>query len=203
LKINPARRRWLALEMISAEDQPRACMIRCAKHAFSMVSLASGSTTMAEAGIPCASAVLAITSASTKRLCAAPPLRISRGATPRSYSRTASVTRANWVGVGLPSASAGAPSTMIASKRLRVVLPDGASCRASTAHANRSATSRAAPRTKRNAQFRRSCFPILVRCTRLRFGIAVGVRLSVKQPSSRFHSKLETGGTPVRAAAQS
>ena len=51
---------------------------------------------------------------------------------PRSYSRTPSVTRFNCVGVGLPSLSAGVPSTMMASKRVSEVLEVGASSRAAT-----------------------------------------------------------------------
>ena len=77
---------------------------------------ACGSITMEDAGTPCASAVRAITSASIKPL-GWPPVRIRWGATPRSYSCTASVTRDSWVGRGIPVRSAGDPRTMMASKR--------------------------------------------------------------------------------------
>ena len=115
-----------------------------------MVSMARGSMKMAEAGMPCAAATCAITCASTKWLWAAPPVMISRGATPRSYSRTASVTRESAVGVGFPSSSAGVPRTIIASNRLSEVLLVGAKRRARMAHTVRmkpNATRASAART--------------------------------------------------------
>ena len=102
---------------------------------------------MADFGMPWASAVRAITRASINSLCAAPPVKIRRGATSRSYSRTPSVVRANCSGVGFPSESAGVPKTMMASKRVRWVFDAGAKARAKMAHAISAATS-TAPATR-------------------------------------------------------
>ncbi len=110
---------------------------------------------MADSGIPCAWAVAAITRASTNWLCAAAPDRISRGAMPRSYSWTPSVTRASISGVGLPSLSAGVPSTMMASKRVSEVLEAGASRRASTPHPKRPRINKITARIRRLRQPRR------------------------------------------------
>ena len=95
-----------------------------------MVSSASGSSKTADAGTPSASAVRAMTRASMKLPWVEPPVTISRGATPRSYSCTASVTRASCAGVGFPSESAGVPSTIMASNRVGAVFPAGAKARA-------------------------------------------------------------------------
>ena len=84
-----ARNHFRRLPSVAAHDpQPNRTRSRSC-------SAPPGPSTITPAGIPCASAVRAITCASTKRLCAAPPVMIIRGATPRSYSRTASVTRAS------------------------------------------------------------------------------------------------------------
>ncbi len=68
LKISAARGRWLGLETTSADVQPWAFMMRAAKQAFWMVSRALGSTKMADSGTPCASAVRAMTRASSNWL---------------------------------------------------------------------------------------------------------------------------------------
>ena len=96
---------------------------------------------------------------------------MSRGATPRSYSRTPSVTRASCLGVGLPSESAGVPSTMIASNRARFVLEAGANWRARVAQAKRPTINAAAATMVRPRQ------PVPVRrngvrrCPGLRTGV--------------------------------
>ena len=56
------------------------------------MSWALVSTKMAEGGIPCAAAALAITSASTNPWRVAPPVKMMRGATPRSLLSKSSTT---------------------------------------------------------------------------------------------------------------
>ena len=77
------------------------------------------------------------------------------GATPRSYSCTPSVTRASCSGVGLPSLSAGVPSTMMASKRVSEVLEAGASRRATAPQPKRQRINKIAARIRRPRQPRR------------------------------------------------
>ncbi len=129
-----------------------------------------GSSSTAEAGMPCASAVRAITCASTKRLATAPPVKMMRDATPRSYSCTASVTRASSRGLGFPSASAGVPSTMSTSKWSRVVLLTRASARSMAAQAISPRISAAQAKTPRaNQPSRRRLF-------------GAGLRLALRVP---------------------
>src|ERR1035441_5288816 len=150
---------------------------------------------MACSGMPCACAERAITLASTNWLRAAPPVRISRGATPRSYSCTPSVTRANCAGVGLPSLSAGEPSTMMASKRVSAVLETGASRRATTPQASRPTTNTSAASVSRPRQPMRRRAGVR-RWPSRRAGVLRMVRALVKATLSYHCNAAVTLGAP-------
>src|ERR1017187_791967 len=164
-----------------------------------MVFMACGSTKIADDGMPWASAAWAITRASTNWLWVAAPERISRDATPRWYSWTASATLANCEGVGLPSESAGVPRTTMASKRVSEVLEAGASWRAIAPQASRATVSTAAARVSRPCQLRRfrragaGRRPALRGCLR---GCLWG-----KAISSSLHCNAEAGGAVASGGA--
>ena len=146
------------------------------------------------------------------RLWAAAPVTMMRGATPRWYSCTASVTRSRSSGVGLPSLSAGVPRTTIVSKLWRFALLTGAKWRASIAQSNTTkANPRQAAAVRTSGMRRHGCFRLRIeagRCAgpcvdldaRLDAGLRVGAGLRaggvIRSPSSNV---TEDERTPVQA----
>src|SRR5580698_4212482 len=98
-------------------------------------------------------------------------------------------------GVGLPSLSAGVPSTTMASKLCRLVLARGASVLAAAAQINNPASNPKQTSEIRTANGKRG-----LRCVRLREllrGIGYELRFVPANDASSLHSNVTTGGTAM------